>query len=480
MRSMKAANPYRSVNGVLALVGGFGLPDGDAAQDPSRPPPIDPSAVAAAEQLGKAFASVAAHVRPSVVSVYSERIVRLRQETREYRFPQRGMGSGVLIHKTGLILTNDHVVEGMDRLKVELDDGRTFTARVVGKDRPTDVAVIRIDGAPADLPAAELGDSDATQVGDLVLAIGSPFGYSQTVTAGIISAKGRSSVGINAYEDFIQTDAAINPGNSGGPLVNMRGEVVGINSAIASSSGQFSGVGFAIPISQINLMLPVLTQGGTISRGVLGVIIQPVTPELAQHFGLGATKGVLISEVNKDSAAEKAGLVPGDVIVRYDDRPIVDGAHLRNVVAATKPGSQVDVAVFRGGKGEIVSVTIDKLPGEASPAAETAAAPRMEGSDVLARLGCSVLALTPPIARRFRTPVARGLLVVEVREDSPASASGLEPGDVIVEADRSPVGGVDDLRSVLTRKRDAENLLLLVKREDASRFLVVKVGPKSP
>ena len=336
--------------------------------DPSRPPPIDPSAVAAAEQLGKAFASVAAHVRPSVVSVYSERIVRLRQQTREYRFPQRGMGSGVLIHETGLILTNDHVVEGMDKLKVELDDGRTFTARVVGKDRPTDVAVIRIDGAPGDLPAAELGDSDATQVGDLVLAIGSPFGYSQTVTAGIISAKGRSSVGINAYEDFIQTDAAINPGNSGGPLVNMRGQVVGINSAIASSSGQASGVGFAIPISQINLMLPILTQGGTISRGVLGVIIQPVTPELAQHFGLGATKGVLVSDVNKDSAAEKAGLVPGDVIVRYGDRPVVDAAHLRNVVAATKPGSQVGVTVFRGGKSEIVPVTIDKLPGEAPPA----------------------------------------------------------------------------------------------------------------
>jgi serine protease Do len=390
------------------------------------------------------------------------------------------MGSGVLIHNAGLILTNDHVVEGMDKLKVELADGRTFTARVVGKDRPTDVAVIQIDGAPGDLPAAELGNSDVMQVGDLVLAIGSPFGYSQTVTAGIISAKGRSSVGISAYEDFIQTDAAINPGNSGGPLVNMRGQVVGINSAIASASGQFSGVGFAIPISQINLMLPVLTQGGTVSRGVLGVMIQPVTPELAQQFGLGATKGVLISQVNKDSAAEKAGLVPGDVIVRYDDVPVVDAAHLRNVVAATKPGSQVNVTVFRGGKGEIVPVTIDKLPEEAPPAEETAPAPRRDGIHGLAKLGFSVLALTPRIARQFRTPVARGLLVMEVRENSPASAAGLEAGDVIIEADRSPVGSIDDLRSVLTRKRDAESLLLLVKREDASRFVVVKVGPKSP
>jgi serine protease Do len=213
---------------------------------------------------------------------------------------------------------------------------------------------------------------------------------------------------------------------------------------------------------------------------VLGVIIQRVTPELAQQFGLGATRGVLISQVNEDSAAEKAGFVPGDVIVRYDDRPIVDAAHLRNVVAATKPGSQVDVAVVRGGQGEIVPVTIDKLPDDAAPAEEATPAPRMEGSDVLPKLGCTVLVLRPPIARQFRTPVAKGLLVVEVREDSPASAAGIEAGDVIVEADRSPVGSVDDLRSVLTRKRDAENLLLLVKREDASRFVVVKVGPKSP
>jgi serine protease Do len=239
-------------------------------------------------------------------------------------------------------------------------------------------------------------------------------------------------------------------------------------------------VGFAIPISQINLMLPVLTQGGTVSRGVLGVMIQPVTPELAQQFGLGATKGVLISQVNKDSAAEKAGLVPGDVIVRYDDVPVVDAAHLRNVVAATKPGSQVNVTVFRGGKGEIVPVTIDKLPEEAPPAEETAPAPRRDGIHGLAKLGFSVLALTPRIARQFRTPVARGLLVMEVRENSPASAAGLEAGDVIIEADRSPVGSIDDLRSVLTRRRDAESLLLLVKREDASRFVVVKVGPKPP
>ena len=297
---------------------------------------IDPGVMAPAVRLGDAVAMVAAHVRPCVVSVYSEKTIRVRApeftdpfggdllrrffgepfvapqgpdgRRREFREQQRGMGSGMILDRQGHVLTNFHVVRDVDEIKVTLADKRTFGAKIAGTDPKTDVAVLKLDGqVPADLPAITLGDSDAQRVGDLVLAIGAPFGLDQTVTEGIISATGRSDVGVADYEDFLQTDAPINPGNSGGALVNMRGEVVGMPSAIASSVGQYAGVGFAIPSNMIKTLLVKLTNGQQIVRGQLGIGIQDVTKELADQFGMAEPKGVVISQIAKDSAGRARG-----------------------------------------------------------------------------------------------------------------------------------------------------------------------------
>src|SRR4051812_8713012 len=351
---------------------------------------LDAKAVAPAEQLGKAFAAVASHVQPAVVSVYSEKVVKTPQgggespedmlrrffggdqsPSRSRRHPgggsqmQQGMGSGMIIDKKGRILTNYHVVNDVDEIKVQLADRRRFEAEVVGTDPASDIAVIRIKGeVPSDLPVAELGDSDQLEVGNLVMAIGSPFGFIQTVTTGVLSAKGRAGIGINTYEDFLQTDAAINPGNSGGPLVNMHGQVIGINSVIASGIGQFAGVGLAIPINMVKAVLPTLTSGGKIVRGFLGVGIQELTSDLAQQFGATSLNGALVSDVSKGGPAEQAGLKPGDIILRFDGKSIQDTAHLKNMVAATKPGTPVKIEVLREGKEQTITANVGKLAPE--------------------------------------------------------------------------------------------------------------------
>jgi len=459
--------------------------------------PIDPAVTAPAEQLGKAYAMVAAHVRPTVVSVYSERIVKFQapefgspfgddffrqffgqqfqqnqpQQPRQRQFQQRqqGMGSGMIIDEQGHVLTNYHVVRDVDEIKVQLADKRTFEAEIVSTDPQTDVAVIRMKGSvPGDLPAVEFGDSDAIEVGDLVMAIGAPFGFAQTVTTGIISAKGRSGVGINAYEDFLQTDAAINPGNSGGPLVNMRGQVIGINSAIATSIGQFAGVGFAIPINMVKGILPTLLKGEKVTRGMLGVMIQEVTPELAKELGLSEAKGALVSQVNADSPAAKAGVKPGDVIVRYDGREVESTTHLRNMVAATAPGTEAKLVVIRNGKEETLTVTVVKL----TPEKMAAGTPSEEGG-VLSKLGMAVQTLTPDLAKQFGAQGAEGAVITDVQEGSPASLAGLQPGDVIVEADRQKVTSADDLQEALGKAKDKDTVLLLIKRKGASLFVVL-------
>ena len=394
------------------------------------PSAITESVVAPAEQLGMAYAAVAAHIKPAVVSVYSEKMVKVqpqefpfpfgddffdqffgqqsphprsRNKPKEYKVPQSGMGSGMILDKQGHILTNYHVVSDVDKINVQLADKRSFEAKIVGTDAKTDVAIIIITGdVPSDLPTAQLGDSDALEVGNLVMAVGAPFGLTQTVTNGIISAKGRSDVGLAAYEDFLQTDAAINPGNSGGPLVNMHGEVIGMTSAIATGGTQFgegqsAGVGFAIPSNMIKAMLPTLIKGQQITRGMLGVAIQDITKELAEQFHLPDTKGALVSQVTKDSPAETAGLKPGDVIVRMDCKEVHDTRQLRNLVADIAPGTSVKISVIRDGKERIFSATIGKMP------AETAAAPKPPGepANQLSKLGLSVETLTPEIAKQF-------------------------------------------------------------------------------
>jgi len=462
-----------------------------------KPGPIDPKIVAPADQLGQAFAMVAAHVRPCVVSVYSEKVIKFTEpefsfpfgndlfrqffgnqfstpqqpQQREYRGMQRGMGSGMILDKQGHILTNYHVVRDTDELKVQLADKRQFQAEIVGTDPKTDVAVIRIKGrVPQDLPTITLGDSDALQVGDLVMAIGAPFGLQQTVTEGIISATGRSNVGIADYEDFLQTDAPINPGNSGGPLVNMRGEVIGMNSAIATSVGQFAGVGFSIPSNMIKSMLPKLLKGEKIVRGQLGVIIQNVTKDLAKQFNLSEAKGVLVSQVNKGSPAEAAGIKVGDVIVRYDGQDVQDVRHLRNLVAGTAPGTKVKIEIMRDGKPQTLTATIGQQSGET-----LAAAPSEEGATMLSKLGLSVQTLTPDLAKQLGVEAEKGVVITDVSEGSLASLAGLQKGDVIVEADHQAVASAGELEQVLAKAKDKDNVLLLVNRQGASVFVVLQM-----
>jgi len=468
--------------------------------------PMDPSVAAPAEQLGKAFAMIAARVRPTVVSVVSEKVVKITQP--EFQFPfgdnffqqffgqqfpsnpqqpqqqqpqqprQRerhfeGMGSGMILDKSGLVLTNYHVVKDVDDVRVRLADASIFEAEIVSTDPQTDVAVIRMKGRlPENLPAVELGDSDAMEVGDLVMAVGAPFGYAQTVTNGIISAKGRSGVGINSYEDFLQTDAAINPGNSGGPLVNMRAQVIGMNSAIATSVGQFAGVGFAIPINMIKTVLPTLIKGEKVTRGMLGVGIQELTPDLAKEFGLEKPRGALVTQVNAGSAAEKAGIKPRDIIVRFDGKEVSDTTELRNMVAATAPGKKVEVGIVRGGKEETLTATLGKL----TPEKMAAGPSEQQGGDMLSKLGLTVQTLTPDMARQLGDEGQQGALIADVAEGTPASLAGLQQGDLITEVGETKVASADDLMEALKKAnetKDKYSVLLGIKRKGVSLYVVL-------
>jgi serine protease Do len=463
-------------------------------------PPLSESVTAPARELSRAFEAVAARVKPAVVSVYSEKTVKLRRggqslpfdddffrqffgpgvpgdpkhrsAPREYRVPQRGMGSGMIVDAAGHILTNYHVVSDVDKVKVQLADKRQFDAEVIGTDQKSDMAIIKIKGrVPSDLPTVTLGDSDALQVGDWVLAIGAPFGLTQTVTAGIISAKGRGDVGVADYEDFLQTDAAINPGNSGGPLVDMNGSVIGINTAIATSIGQYAGVGFAIPSIMAKSVMPTLIKGETVTRGFLGVSIQDIDEELAEKFDLPDTEGALVGQITEGSPAEKAGFAVGDVIVKYDGKAVAGTRALRNLVAATAPGANADVTVLRGGKEKTLTVKVGKLPaGETASTGEDGE----EGEEATGvdRFGLSVQPLTPDLADQLGYSGEAGVLVASVDPAGPAAAARLQPGDLIVEVDREPVRSVDQLRKKLEQAKGTA--LLLVKRKDASVFVVLK------
>jgi serine protease Do len=467
-----------------------------SSQENLKPAAISESTVAPALQLEKAFAAVAAHVKPAVVSVYSEKVVKYeapefpfpfgdeffrqffgqqfpnpKAQPREYKVPQRGMGSGMILDKQGHILTNYHVVADVDKLNVRLADKRRFDAEIIGTDPRSDVAIIKIKGkVPNDLPTVDLGDSDALQAGDLVIAVGAPFGLTQTVTQGIISATGRQDVGISDYEDFLQTDAPINPGNSGGPLVNMRGQVIGMNSAIATSVGQFAGVGFAIPINMIKTMLPKLIKGAKITRGMLGVVIQEVNEDLAKQFHLSEPEGALVSQVTRNSPASEAGIKIGDVIVTYDGKKVEDTRQLRNFVAATPPGTRVPIEVIRDGKRETLSATIGTLTAET---AEAGAAP--SGSEEqLAALGLKAKTLTPQLARQYGLENEKGVLITGVDGGSVASMAGLQAGDVIAEADRQPVTNIRELEAVLAKAKNKDRVLLLIKRQGGSLFVVLQ------
>ncbi len=387
-----------------------------------------------------------------------------------------GAGSGVIVDSSGIILTNNHVVAGGGQVMVRLHDGREFKAVDIKTDPKSDLAILRIEGAGT-LPAARLGDSNKAEVGDWVLALGEPFGLEGTVTAGIISAKGRG-LGITDREDFIQTDAAINPGNSGGPLVNLDGEVIGINTAISTSSGGNQGVGFAIPIDLAKWVGGQLEQSGTVHRAYLGVIIQPVTQPLAEQFKVKVNTGVLIAEVRPDSPAAKAGLRPGDIVLQFAGQPVSNPRELQGCVEKAKIGGTEPLTILREGKKMTINVTCREMPGESAESGNNSENPGNKEPSRFDQLGIQVDTLTPAVAEHLGVKAEHGVVITDVRSGSPADLAGLSAGMVITEADRQTVKTTDDLRKTLEARPLDKGVLLLVRSAEGSRFVVIRAESK--
>ncbi len=384
---------------------------------------------------------------------------------------QGGLGSGLVIDTSGLILTNNHVVSGGGDITVRLHDGREFKATKIRTDPKTDLAVLRIAGAD-NLTAARLGDSDRIEVGDWVLALGHPFGLEGTVTSGIVSAKGRG-IGIAERENFIQTDAAINPGNSGGPLVNLDGEVIGINTAISSSSGGNEGVGFAIPINLAKWVAGQLSNGGTVHRARLGVMVQPLTDDLAKQFALKAREGVLVGDVVPDSPAAQAGLKAGDVIVMFAGKAMSTPQELQMVVEQTPIGKEQIVTALRDGKRMELKINPTETPADGQ-ARGGLHGKNSEQASRLQKLGMEVQNLTPELAKQLEIKAEQGVVVTDVQSGSLADRAGLSAGAVIAEAKRRPVKSVADLTNALDEKSLAKGVLLLVRTAEGSRFIVIR------
>jgi serine protease Do len=453
-------------------------------------------------QSGKAFASVARSVSPSVVNIQTEAIgaaaatgVPLPFEEQlpfgdeffkrffgdrfsgipRQEMPKRaprsvGQASGfVFAAKDGLladetyIVTNNHVVEGAEQIKVRLQDGREFDAEITGRDPQSDVAVIQIP--TGGLPALKMADSAKLDIGEWVIAIGNPFGLTHTVTVGVVSAKGRTSLGINDYEDFIQTDAAINPGNSGGPLVNLDGEVAGMNTAIFSRSGGYMGVGFAIPSNLVTAVANQLIQSGEVTRGYLGIVIQQLTPDLAESFGIGLPSGILVAQVAEGSPAARAGLKQGDVITAYQREPVTNVGTFRNRVALTPPGSQAQVTLVRDGQSRTLSVTLGTLTED-----QVAAIGPTRSAEAI---GLTVQTLTPQLAEQFNAKPGEGVVVTEVERGSIAAQAGIEPGTVILQVNREPVPDAAAFRQAIERS-PGQRVLLLIRKGGMQQFLVLQ------
>jgi len=378
---------------------------------------------------------------------------------------ERSMGSGFVINPNGYIVTNNHVVDGASQVQVKFSDGRELPAKVVGRDSKTDIALLKVEASG--LTVIPLGDSSASQVGEPVMAIGNPFGLDQTVTTGIVSATGRA-IGSGPYDDFIQTDASINPGNSGGPLINARGQAIGINTAIFSQSGGSVGIGFAIPTSLAKTIVTQLADTGTVTRGWLGVGIQPVTPDIAKSFGRTETNGALVSSVSEGSPAEKAGIKAGDIITEYDGRKVERVSDLPRAVAGTPVGRDVRLGVMRDGMPVTLTAKIAALDAKEPREAD-------RGERAKPTLGLAVQPLTPALAQQLGVKATQGLVVQNVVDGSPAADAGFERGDVIVEVDRKPVKSVADLKESVDKHGKGKPMLFRVHRQDASLFLTVTV-----
>ena len=462
----------------------------------------DPDSIATLRQMGNAFSSIAEKTSPAVVALRAERIVTrdsqsMRQwpfgeqfsdpfefffrsprqrDPREQRTPRQprresrtAQGSGFIISPDGYILTNNHMVEEAAKIEVELTDGRKFTAKIIGTDPDSDVAVVKVDAK--DLPYLELADSDALEVGEWVLAIGNPLGLSHTVTAGIVSAKGRSGFGLANFENFIQTDAAINFGNSGGPLINLDAKVVGINTAIVGSGGNI-GIGFAIPINMAKNIYDQLVDGGTVKRGWLGISMGELTDETAPFFGLKKNaKGVLIAEVIPDSAAEKAGLKHNDIIIQVDDEPIESRDAFRNQIAMLKPGSRVKLVVWRDKRRKTLTVKLGKRP----PTEELAG---NLSTETINKLGFTVQDLTDDLAERYGYEGQSGVIVTGVDDGSQAAEKGIAPGALIKEVNQQEVRNTTEFNEAIKEAKKEGAALLLVKRGRYTIFVPLKLSEK--
>jgi len=390
-------------------------------------------------------------------------------------YTQQGLGTGFIIEKEGYILTNNHVVEGADKITVTLSDKKEYPAKVIGLDSKTDLALIKIDGAK-DLSPITLGDSDKMEVGDWVVAIGNPFGLDNTVTAGIVSAKYRRSLGTASYEDYIQTDAAINQGNSGGPLINTDGEVIGINSNIYSQTGGSVGIGFAIPSNMVKNLLPQLKKGKVV-RGYMGVSIQNITSDLKDKLGLKDTKGALVSDVVEGGAADKAGVQPEDVIIAFDGKDIKDRDELRLTVSATAVGKNVKVDVLRKGEKKILDLKVAELQetDEAGDASSQIPGRGGRNENQMDQLGLSVGEITSDRAKQYNLTEKSGVVITQVQNNSAAAKAGLEAGMVIVEIDREKITDVNQFNRKIRNYKAGDTILFKVKSGGSSLFLTVKV-----
>ncbi|MBU2645980.1 DegQ family serine endoprotease [bacterium] len=457
----------------------------------------DQTGLASLRNLGNDFANIVKDVSPAVVFIKVEQRVDNQSaltgggaapndpfglfndefmrrffgpQYRQRQVPQQqqqvvvGQGSGFIMSADGYILTNNHVAGKADKISVKLEDGREFDAKLIGTDAHSDVAVIKINAK--NLPVLSMGNSDDLKVGEWVLAIGNPFGLSHTVTAGIVSAKGRSSIGIADYEDFIQTDAAINPGNSGGPLVNLDGKVVGINTAIFSRSGGYMGIGFTIPINMVKTIRDQLIADGKVTRGYLGVSIQDITPELAKSFGLKTHQGIVVADVMKNSPADKSGLKRSDVLLELNGKAIQNVAKFRNQIALFAPGKGIQLTIWRQGKQQTLSVTIEKRPETEQVSSK--------GIERLEKLGLALTPLTPQLSEQLGYQGENGVLIAAVQDSSVAALSGLRPGMLIQEINQKPVSSVEEVLQVLP---ETGNVLLLVRQGQQVMFVTFSLNP---
>jgi len=497
MKSIPNPNPYRLpavlLAGALAVAGStyaFNLLAKERPEAPQVSVPVDETPIARDGLPRGSYSPIIQKVVPGVVKIVTSATMQnvsieqspdIPEPLRRFfgdqfgQMPPRGqmpsqkvqgLGSGVVVTKDGYILTNNHVVDGAKEVKVTMEDGHEYTAKVIGRDPKSDLAVVKIDAN--NLPIVPMADSDAVQVGDVVLAVGNPFGVGQTVTQGIVSAIDRGNMGIEAYENFIQTDAAINPGNSGGALVDIKGRLVGINTAILSRSGGSQGVGFAIPANLARTVMESLVQDGHVTRGYLGVMIQNITPALAEEFKLKDTKGALIGDVVDDGPAAKAGLKPGDVVLEFNGKQVSDSRHLQLAVAATKPDSTVPVEILRQGDRKSLDVTVKLLPGS-----EQLAAKDSDSEDTGTLNGVGVGDVDAQARREFNIPKdVKGAIVTQVDPNCPAAEAGLKPGVVIQDINHHPVKSADEAVR-LTEKSGDKKTLLRVWANGGSHYVVV-------